>query len=467
MTSYRAILNPPPRKKATPVHRLRVVGDGDSGEDEMEKTGSASGSRRPILIGVGLILLLFAIFGGWAATARIDSAAIGHGVVAVEGERKTIQHIDGGSIARIQTREAATVSAGDVLLVLDASESDSTLHILKSRLVLAEAHAARLKAERDGAETIQFESGLLDETERSAVDAMADQRHQFAQRRDRYARLQDGYQRRLSELRARLEAKQAEYGSRIEELKIVREELTKLAELEKKGLISSDRLFSLRRSESSVLGRRSADLAAVAAIKEDIAGVELQILELDDKRSSAAEAELQQLQQQLVELRERVRSAEQVSARKTIVAPVSGTVINLKFHTPGGVIKSGEPILDIVPGSPSLVVNARVEPKDRDVIRSGLSAEIRFSAFSRRHTKPIGGTVVFVSADSIEDAATKVRYYLARVAIDPLPETSAFNIDDLHPGMQAEVMIVTGKRTVLEYLTEPFKRSLSRALKED
>jgi HlyD family type I secretion membrane fusion protein len=149
-----------------------------------------------------------------------------------------------------------------------------------------------------------------------------------------------------------------------------------------------------------------------------------------------------------------------------VVAPIDGTVVRLQVHTVGGVVAPGMPILDIVPGNDTLLIDARVDPKDRDVVRTGLPAEIRFTAFSRRSTAPVKGRVVSISADSLADERTGQPYYLARVELSEDPSV-ALGEGGVHPGMQADVLIVTGERTALSYLFRPIMRSLNRSLIED
>ena len=136
------------------------------------------------------------------------------------------------------------------------------------------------------------------------------------------------------------------------------------------------------------------------------------------------------------------------------------------MHTPGGVVAPGEKLLDIVPSDDRLVVEARVDPQDIDVVRAGLTAEVRFIAFNQRHRSPAHGTVTSVSADRLTDEFTGDAYYLARVELAEA-EIKPVDAMELQPGMQGEVMIVTGARTAFEYLMEPLSRSLDRTFREN
>ena len=152
--------------------------------------------------------------------------------------------------------------------------------------------------------------------------------------------------------------------------------------------------------------------------------------------------------------------------RRTVVrAPQDGIVVDLRFHTVGGVIGPGEPILDLTPRRDRLIVEARLRPEDIDVVHAGLPAQVRLTAFKQRVTPTVDGEVILVSADRLKDDASGEPYYEARIEIDPasldaLPDAA------LHPGMPAEAIIITGERTALDYLLAPITQSMQRALLE-
>ena len=152
--------------------------------------------------------------------------------------------------------------------------------------------------------------------------------------------------------------------------------------------------------------------------------------------------------------------------RTAIAAPIGGRIVDLKVHTVGGVVLPGQPLLDIVPSDDNLIVDAKVDPKDRDVVRPGLPAEVRFTAFSQRTASPVQAKVLSVSADRLNDERTGQPYYLARIELVGDP-SAALGGASIHPGMQSEVMIVTGQRTALSYLLRPVTRSLNRALTDE
>lgn len=151
--------------------------------------------------------------------------------------------------------------------------------------------------------------------------------------------------------------------------------------------------------------------------------------------------------------------------RTVLRAPVSGVVVGLNVFTQGAVIRPGETLMEIVPRDDALIVEARVDPNDIDVVHAGLGAQVRLTAFSQRISPILNGTVETVSADRRVDERTGIPYYTARVRLDHQDEAGAADFE-LYPGMPAEVMIVTGERTALSYLVRPLIYSFNRALRE-
>jgi HlyD family secretion protein/epimerase transport system membrane fusion protein len=163
---------------------------------------------------------------------------------------------------------------------------------------------------------------------------------------------------------------------------------------------------------------------------------------------------------------EKLQASADVVKRTVVVAPVNGTVVDVKFKTIGGVVQRGEPIMSIVPAEDDLIIEARLQPTDVKSVHSGLEAKVRLVAYSSRNVPNIPGTVRTVSADRLMDDAKHQPYYLARVAIDrELVKTLAPSVD-LIPGMPVEVLVVTEKRTMVSYLVKPFRDALWRSFRE-
>ena len=161
----------------------------------------------------------------------------------------------------------------------------------------------------------------------------------------------------------------------------------------------------------------------------------------------------------------RLESTFDIIRRSEIRAPLRGVVVGLKAHTIGGVIKPGAPIMSIVPDDEKLVIEARIDPNDIDVVRTGLKAYVRITPYSARLLAPVPGHVRSISADRLTDERSGQFFYLARIELERSPDPKAA-MPTLYPGMPVEVMIVTGERRLLDYIINPFLKSLGRAFRE-
>ena len=217
--------------------------------------------------------------------------------------------------------------------------------------------------------------------------------------------------------------------------------------------------------QAEIVGGRGENLALIARANERIGETELQILDLQTTLAAEVVKELREAERELYDVAERRRAAEDVVARTRVSAPLDGVVVGLKVHTPGGVIAPGERLLDIVPSGDRLIIEAQVDPRNIDVVHPGLSTYVRLTPFDKRDTPPLAGRVASVSADRLTDERTGAAFYLARIELIDDP-AKVLKGAVLYPGMPAEVMIVTGARTALDYFLKPIARSLSRAFRE-
>ena len=218
--------------------------------------------------------------------------------------------------------------------------------------------------------------------------------------------------------------------------------------------------------QADLTGQKGEHIASIAQAQEKIGETKLQLLTLDAERADSIATELDKVSMELAAVQQQLQATGDVLNRTVIAAPVGGTVVNLRFKTVGGVVKPGDEIMGIVPTNDKLLIDARVSPVDIDVVRNGLIAKVLLSAFSGRDAPRINGIVRSVSADRLTDENTHQPYYLARVEVDRKQLASLGPRIELVPGMPAEVLIVTGERTMMDYLLEPFMKALKRSFRE-
>ncbi len=416
------------------------------------------------------ILIVVAMFGGlgtWAATAELSSAAIAPGVIAVNSNWRTVQHLEGGIVDEILVRDGDHVERGDVVLRLDATQSEASLQIIDSQLNLARATEARLLAERDGHDAIAFPGDLLDmgDSDPDVGTILAGQELLFQARRDNLTGEAAILRQRIEQLRDEIGGLEVQQSASNEQIVLIEDELQGLRALYEEGYVTRSRILSLERESERLRGERGEDLAAIARAETAIGESELQIIQLEKSFQEEVVAELRDIQAEVFDLEQRRVAAADQFERIDIRAPEDGTVLGMNAHTVGGVIKPSEPIMNIVPDGDVLIVKARVQPADIENTSIGLKAEVRFSGLSQRETPVLHGEVIGLSADRLTDSQTGEAYYEARVEIGQ-SELERLGDVELMPGMPAEVMILTGEQTALAYMLDPLLVGLGRSFRE-
>jgi HlyD family secretion protein len=411
-------------------------------------------------------------FGLWANVALISGAIVATGLFVTTGQNKVVQHLEGGVIKDILVREGDIVEPGQVLVRLDDTTPRAELRRLAIRNVLNTAKTARYMAEIQGDRQVDFPTDLAPKSaglDIRDIDEIIDtQRLAFDARRKnvdtQIAALADA----ITGLQQRIDAGGLQEQSVKQQVELIREEFASKSTLLPGGLIKKSELLALQRSEANLvgeIGRLGGDVgdarARIARTKEEMAGI----------RATAIKDAVEQLHQvgaDLADVRERMRAAEGVLGRIEIKAPVRGAVVKLRYHTAGGVIEPGKPVMEIVPSREDLLVEARVRSRDIDHVEIGQRAEVRLTALDQRITPMAHGHVVYVSADAVPDDAKPGQApdsYITRIRLDQLGSHSDPNFK-AKPGMPAEVYIQTGERTFFQYLMKPVADSMNRAFRE-
>jgi HlyD family secretion protein/epimerase transport system membrane fusion protein len=423
---------------------------------------------RPVLLcGWLVIAAVFGGFGTWAAFAPLSSAAIAPGIVVVDSNRKSVQHLEGGVIREILVRDGDVVEQGQVLLRLDGASVRAAMAALRPMVQTNRAYQARLLAERDGQETITFPEDLAQEAESDPMieQILAGQRRIFVTRRSALTGQVDLNANRLAQSRHRLDGLQQRQISKEHEHVLLQEELDGLRSLFKKGYVTRKALNSTERSLSQVETEIADIVSKIDEANRLIERYQLEGAQLGKNFVEQVENELYKVEQEAYELTQRMRAVQDQHARLDIRAPVSGVVVNMAAHTVGGVVAAGSRILDIVPRNDRLLVEAQVQPSDIDGVRPGLAADIRFPAFEHLNLSHITGRVTVVSADRILNDRTGSGHFLVRTQVDD-GEIAKVGEFALVPGMPAQVIINKGEGTLLGYLTAPLARLFWTAFRE-
>lgn len=443
------------------------------GEATTRRDAADSAARLPLQdrayrrLGMLILLVAFGGFGGWALTANLAVAVVAPGSVSVESFKKTVQHLEGGIVEKILVEDGARVEAGDPLLVLDDTQSRAQLQIAQSEYRIARASEVRLLAEQAGDDALHFPDELLNSDSPRVQAVLNVQRWLFEARHESLQGTLAALDEQVVQMQeqiAGLESAQRVNDSRIRSLA---GEASDYRALFKEGLGNNQRLRELERQVMQYQGENAQHSSEVARLKSQISENGLQKEIRTQEFQQEVGEQLREVQAKIADAEERIVALSDQVRRTRVLAPVSGTVVGMQIHTLGAVIRSGDPLMDIVPAGEGFVVEARVPDRDIDNVYIGQPAEIRFSAFNQRLSNVIDGEVVHVSADSFEDEATGAHYYKARVKVTERGRSDMTESMQLLAGMPAEVMIRTGERTFASYVAKPFSDMLARAMREE
>ena len=418
-------------------------------------------------IGYFSIAVVFAAFGGFAWHAPLDSAAIAPGRVMAETATKPIQHLEGGIVREILVKESKPVHKGEVLFRLQSTQARANSDMLMKQLDAAMALEARLLAERDGRTSVSFPPKLLArQTIPETAAAIIDQRMRFKERRQMLTSDTQILRARLARANKEHTGLTHRLTAQMDQIDSLTAEIEDATTLARKKLYRRSKLRALKRELSRLQGDKGATESRIASATEAINEARLQLERIEQKSADEISQQISEVRIQLSDLREKLTVATDVMSRIEIRAPQAGIVQGLKVHAPGAVVKPGDVLAELVPTGDKLVMAARVSPLDIDNVASGQKAEIRFPAFSSRRMPTILGKVETVGGDTMEDDYTREPYFLARVIVDAstIPEEAH---DRLVPGMPADVLIITGERTLLQYLISPISDLIFKSMREN
>ncbi len=422
-------------------------------------------NQRNLRFGIAVVVLGFLGFIVWATVAQISSASVAVGKVIAESNVKTIEHYEGGIVERLFVREGDRVSAGDVLVELARDQAAAKLHQLEAREMSDSIRLQRLKAEQLNADELVFNGGALRKAR--ADDQFAQQLTQqkilFEQRRESLKTRISIYDQQRHQLKLKVAGLEREKVQAAKGLGIVEEQQKMFVSLVEKGSLPKIQLMELDRKESELRGALHKLDSQIAVTREQFLEVELKAENERKSNESEINAQIEDLQESLAETREALIAAGDVLERVRVVSPVDGVVVSVHENTVGGVVGSGDPLVDVIPQADVLIVEALASAQDIDVLRHGQSAKVRLTAYNFRELSPLNAKLSYISADIIEDEKRELSGYRIKLTLDvaEIPE-----FVEVYPGMAAEVMVLTGSRSLLRYLLDPLFEVFYRSLRE-
>jgi HlyD family secretion protein len=423
--------------------------------------------KRPMVVGSAIVGIFVIGIMVWAALAPLTGAILAPGVVRVEANRKTIRHRSGGTVRAIPVHEGQHVAQGQTLLVMDDVQTRAAVDVLQSQVDAFEAQMARLQAESSGKKSVEFPADLMARISEPAVaQLMRDQQFLFQTRLQFFESQNDVLQQRVQQADAQIAGTRAQIDANNESIDLTKQELAGYQTLFEKGYAPKTLILRYQRSLADLAGRKGSLLSDLTRLSEQKGETRLQIVSQNEQRVSQAAEGLRQMQAGFAEASPKLTAARQMLNESVIRSPVDGYVLDLTQFTVGGVLGAGELVMAIVPANSPLIISVRLKPTDIDDVRPGMKARVRLTAFNYRKVPPVEAIVTNVSADQLTDEKSGMGYFRADLKIEPAELAKLPKGSKITPGMPAQAMITTGKKTVLSYLVSPLTDTLRDAMRD-
>ena len=422
-------------------------------------------AAKPIKIGLIIMGIFTAAFFIWGSLAPINSASIASGKIVIDFNKKTIQHFEGGIIEEILVKESDYVVTDQPLMLLSNIQSKSQNDMVLKQFIAAKAVKQRLKSELNKVNKIEF-SGFdvfkekIGEIE--IAEILQTQTQLFNARTLKTKGQYNILNKRIEQLNEVIEGLIAKKQSLTDELIILAKQEQQMSILVKNKNIAENSLLELQKNIAQTKGMKADITSQIGKNRKSILEIETEIVNFDYEVLNQIYTELQDIEILFSDLTEQLASTRDTLTRTVIKAPISGHIMDIKFHTKGAVIPPAGEIMYIVPDKEELIIEAKVNPKDIDNIATGQKAKVSLSAFKEKKVPKLTGKLISISADILEDEMSGEQYFLARIKLEKAEITKLKKKLSLYPGMPADVF-----RTLLKYIFSPIFDSTYKAFRED
>jgi membrane fusion protein, epimerase transport system len=416
---------------------------------------------------VGWTVILGAVvpLGLWLGFAALSMAVVAQAFVKVDLNRRPVQHLEGGIVHSVLVRDGQTVQAGDPILMLGDVGVEADRNRIAYRVSTERAAIARLEAEESLSGTLVFPAALqaAARQDERINEAMAKETSLFNARRDSLSSevaLMRAQRERVDQevlaLIAQIGHAQAAKASHAQELEAHRR-------LRDEGFISPTKLVQLEASQSDYSLKTEERRSELARAQQRRLDTDLKIKSITNTYVRTASDQIKVTAARLMEIDQERRKADDASLRQIVRAPAAGTIIDLRFTSPGAVLRPGETIAEIVPSDARLMIEAQVRPEEINNVQRDQSARIRFTGFKFRNAAIVTGKVTYISADRLIDKASNAPYYSVLILADPDSVKAAGSDLRLQAGMPAEVFIDGSTQTPLQYVSTSITSVVRRA----
>jgi protease secretion system membrane fusion protein len=403
-----------------------------------------------VLLGVGSFLL-------WAIFAPLDKGVPLSATVTKESNRKTVQHMAGGTVDEILVREGDVVKAGQVLVRMNGVQAKSQADITRAQYFNARASEARLRAELENKKSLTTPVSLAPfKDDPRVVSVMALQTQLMASRQSALQSELGAFDENIAGLKIQTQGLQESRESKKQQMAILKEQLDNMRDLAKDGYVARSRLLEIERTYAQTSGMLSEDIGNIGRAQRQAMEASLRRNQRMQEYQKEVRSTLSDTEREAEGLGARMTALNYELANADVKAPVDGTVVGLNIFTRGGVVGAGFHLMDLVPTDDPLIVEGQLPVNLIDKVHPGLPVDLIFSAFNSNSTPHIPGVITQVSADRTVDERTGAAFYRMKAKVTPAgAKLIAAKKLDIRSGMPVDLFVRTGERTMMSYLLKP------------
>ena len=426
--------------------------------------------RRLMHYGVAIVAVVFTGMLVWAIWAPLDKGVTVPGVVIVAENRKAVQPVSGGRIARLEVSEGQYVRYAQRLVVLDDTSARALRDNLRNQQSEARATLSRLLAERDNLPLVIFGDEPLKAGtpgDSPFISALRTTQQQlFLSRRASRQQEITAIRSAISAMTAQIAGAQAMADNYQSQLRLLSQQLHRLRPLAEQGYVAANRLSELERQYFQLSGTRQQESSNITSMQQQRMELEHRLIQHERDYQKEIHSQLIDIQHVQQDLSQRLRAAEYELDNTVITAPASGLVVGLALHTQGGVVGSGQILMEIVPDKQPLQIAAQLPVNLIDKVSPGAQVELLFTAFNQSTTPRASGRIRLVGADQLQNPTTDQPYYALYIQVEG--ENNDFiETFNVRPGMPVEAFVRTGERSLFNYLFKPLSDRLKPAFTEE
>lgn len=428
-------------------------------------------TQQPIRLGAAVLVVGFGAFLLWAGFAPLDQGVPATGTVAIETRKKTIQHPTGGVVKDVLVKEGQWVKGGDVLMEVSDTQARANNETIRQAYLSQRATEARLEAERTNATSIRFGQDITASKADPFVQQLTlTQQSLFIAKRASYQAEISALEQSIQSLRDQLWGVDQSLANRLVQIQLQEKHLKSIKTLAEEGYAPKNQVLQMEQTQTELK-------TALSDLKSNQSRLSRSIEETQFRMEQRKQDYLKDVMTQLAEVKkeiqagkERLTATNEELARTQIKSPVDGQVVGMSISATGGVVMAGQKLMDVVPKSEALLIDAKVLPHIIDKVQTGMAVSVRFNTFANTPQLVVPGKLVALSSDVIFDPNTGATgvgsYYLGRVEITE-EGLKILGSRVLQPGMPTEVLFKVGERTLLQYIMYPLTKRIAASFKEE